>query len=78
MESDPCKARAANCSPAIQPSVRVSSAAMSSAERFQTHHLVEKSSGFGGGKTQVGGAQFGQLVRGRVSEPGVDVDPHGW
>ena len=30
----------------------------------QTHHLVEKFGGFGGGKTQVGGAQFGQLTPG--------------
>ena len=28
----------------------------------QAHHLVEKFGGFGGGKTQVGGAQFGQLA----------------
>ena len=30
----------------------------------QAHHLVEKFGGFGGGKTQVGGAQFGQLAAG--------------
>ena len=34
----------------------------------QAHRLVEKSGGFGGGKTQVGGAQFGQLVSG--AQPG--------
>ena len=30
----------------------------------QTHHLVEKLGGFGGGKTQVGGTQLGQLAPG--------------
>ena len=30
----------------------------------EAHHLVEKFGGFGGGKTQVGGAQFGQLAAG--------------
>ena len=30
----------------------------------QAHHLVEKFGGFGGGKAQVGGAQFGQLAPG--------------
>ena len=30
----------------------------------QAHHLVEKFGGFGRGKTQVGGAQFGQLAPG--------------
>ena len=30
----------------------------------EAHHLVEKAGGFGGGKAQVGGAQFGQLVAG--------------
>ena len=34
----------------------------------EAHHLVEKSGGFGGGKAQVGGAQFGQLARG--AQPG--------
>ena len=34
----------------------------------QAHHLVEKLGGFGGGKTQVGGAQFGQLTPG--AQPG--------
>ena len=59
---------AASCRPAIQPSVRVSSAAMSSAERFRSHHLVEKIGGFGGGEAQVGGAQLGQLASG--TQPG--------
>ena len=30
----------------------------------QAHHLVEKSGGFGGGKTQVSGAHFGQVPPG--------------
>ena len=30
----------------------------------QAHHLIEKCGGFGRGKAQVGGAQFGQLVPG--------------
>ena len=34
----------------------------------EAHHRVEKSGGFGGGETQVGGAQFGQLAPG--AEPG--------
>ena len=32
------------------------------------HHLIEEYGGFGGGKTQVGGAQFGQLAPG--AQPG--------
>ena len=32
--------------------------------QIQAHHLVEKLGGFGGGKTQVRGAQFGQLAPG--------------
>ena len=34
----------------------------------QAHHPVEKFGGFGGGETQVGGAQFGQLTPG--AQPG--------
>ena len=41
---------------------------MSSADEVQAHRLVEKFGGFGGGKAQVGGAQFGQLVAG--AQPG--------
>ncbi len=62
--------RAASCRPAIQPSVRVSSAAMSSAREVQPHHLVEKFGGFGGGEAQVGGAQFGQLAPGAQAGQG--------
>ncbi len=43
---------------------------MSSAERFEAHHLVEKFGGFGGGETQVGGAQLGQLAPGAVPGQG--------
>ena len=35
---------------------------MSSAERFKSHHLVEKLGGFDRGETQVGGAQFSELT----------------
>ena len=41
---------------------------MSSRREVQAHHLVEKVGGFGGGKTQVGGAQLGQLTPG--AQPG--------
>ncbi len=41
---------------------------MSSAGEVQAHHLVEKFGGFGGGKTQVGGAQLSQLTPG--AQPG--------
>ena len=45
---------------------------------IQSHHPVEKISGFGGGKAQVGGAQFGQLVPDAQAGQGQTVDPHGW
>ena len=54
----PCMESAANCSPAIQPSVRASSAAMSG-RQVEAHRLVEKVGGFVGGEAQIGGAQFG-------------------
>ena len=36
----------------------------------ELHHLVEKAGGFGGGKTQVGGPQFGHLAPGAVASQG--------
>ena len=36
----------------------------------QAHHLVEKFGGFGGGETQIGGAQFGQLAPGAQAGQG--------
>ncbi len=78
MSYRPCMESAANCRPAIQPSVRVSRAAMSSAERLQAHHLVEKFGGFGRGKAQVGGAQLGQLAPGTQAGQGQAADPRGW
>ena len=54
---------AAICRPAIQPSVRASSAAMSASLRFRPI-LVEKVGGLGGREAQVGGAQLGQLAPG--------------
>ena len=59
---------AASCRPAIQPSVRVSRAATSSAERVEAHRPIEKLGGLGGGKTQICGAQLGQLAPG--AQPG--------
>ena len=64
----PCIESAASCRPAIQPSVRASSAATSRRREVEAHHLVEKCGGFGGGKAQVGGAQLGQLAAG--AQPG--------
>ena len=64
----PCMDIAANCRPAIQPSVRVSSAAMSVRREVQAHRPVEKLGGFAGGETQVRGTQFGQLAA--RAEPG--------
>ena len=46
--------------------------------KVQAHHLVEKLGGFGGGKAQIGGAQFGQLTPGAASGPGAEVGPRGW
>ena len=36
----------------------------------EIHHLVEKAGGFGGGKAQVGGPQFGHLAPGAVASQG--------
>ena len=58
----PCMDNAANCRPAIQPSVRVSNAAMSSAERFSPITRLRNSAASSGVKPQVGGAQFDQLA----------------
>ena len=44
----------------------------------QTHHPVEKFGGLGGGKTQVGGAQLGQLTPGAQPGQGQLWDPRGW
>ena len=41
---------------------------MSSAERLEVHRPFEKPRGFGGGETQVRGAQFAQLPPG--AQPG--------
>ena len=38
--------------------------------KVQTHHLVEKLGGFGGGETQVRGAYFGQLAPGAQTGQG--------
>ena len=60
----PCMESAANCSPAIQPSVRGFERGDVRCREVEAHHLVEKIGGFIGRKAQVGGAQFGQLAAG--------------
>ena len=52
---------AANCRPAIQPSVRLSSAAMSSAERFSPIIWLRNSAA-SAGEAQIGSTQFGELI----------------
>ena len=61
----PCRERAASCRPAIQPSVRASSAATSSGRELQAHHLVEEGGGLVRGEAQVGGAQLVSWPRAR-------------
>ena len=64
----PCIESAANCRPAIQPSVRFSKAAMFSAERFRPITRLRNSAASAGVNRKIGGAQFGQLAA--DAEPG--------
>ena len=66
----PCSEIAASCRPAIQPSVRASSAAISLGGEVEAHHLVEELGGLGRGEAEVGGAQLGQLASGAQSGQG--------
>ena len=59
---DPASTARPIASPAIQPSVRVSSAAISSADRFRPITRLRKAGGFIGCETQIGGANLGQLA----------------
>ena len=46
--------------------------------KIQSHYLVEKFSGFGGGKLQVSGAQARSVGPERAAGPGAKVGLHGW
>jgi hypothetical protein len=61
MSVDPCRASAASCKPATQPSVLSSSAATATAVRAPGHHLTEEGERLVGGEAQLGGTNLGEL-----------------
>ena len=64
----PRRESAASCRPAIQPSVRSSSAVHVGGGELQPHHPVEELPRLGRGEAEVGGAQLGELPA--TAQPG--------
>ena len=71
-------ASAASCKPAIQPSVRASSARDIVGGQGQPHQLGQEGRGLIGGEAQVGRAQLGQLPTWHAAASAAAADRRGW